>query len=151
MKPDIATARSETPPGPPDDRPLGQRAYETIFDAIQSGRLPPGSRVREAELTTWLEMSRTPLRDALQRLQAEGLLQMQPHRGILISRLDRQQIIELYTARELAEGAAAALAARNATPTEIGGFRHILALERDAASDPGCGRAVQPHAAQGAL
>lgn len=123
---------TDTMPDALDDRSLGQRAYDSIFTAIQSGRLPPGARVREADLTSWLDMSRTPLRDALQRLQGEGLLRLQAHRGITICRLDRQQTIELFTAREWAEGAAAALAARNATPTEVQELRHILALERGA-------------------
>ncbi|MDT7951578.1 MAG: GntR family transcriptional regulator [Acetobacteraceae bacterium] len=119
-----------------DERSLGQRAYEAIFQAIQNGRLPPGSRVREADLTAWLGMSRTPLRAGLQRLQTEGLLRLESHRGVLISRLDRRQITELYTAREWAEGAAAALAAQSATAAEIDGLRHLLALERAAAGDP---------------
>ena len=121
------------------DGPLSQRAYDAIFTAIQSGRLKPGSRIREAELTGWLSMSRTPLRDALQRLESEGLLHLQSHRGIRIAELDTQAITELYTAREWAEGAAASLAARNASPAEIATLRHILALEREAVDDPSAG------------
>jgi DNA-binding GntR family transcriptional regulator len=132
----VITADPGPVPDTLDERPLGQKAYEAIFNAIQTRRLPPGSRVREADLTAWLGMSRTPLREALQRLQKEGLLSLQAHRGILIARLDRQQTIELFTAREWAEGAAAALAARHATPAEIAGLRHVLALERAAADDP---------------
>jgi DNA-binding GntR family transcriptional regulator len=124
-----------------DDRPLGVRAYDMIFAAIQNGQLSPGSRVRESDLTAWLSMSRTPLREALQRLENEGLLKVQAQRGILISRLRRHEIAELYTAREWAEGAAAALAARFATEAEIAGLQHILALERDAADDPARGAA----------
>jgi DNA-binding GntR family transcriptional regulator len=119
-----------------DGKLMGQRAYEAIFSAIQSGRLKPGSRIREADLTEWLAMSRTPLHDALQRLENEGLLRLQSHRGVLISRLDRQAIAELYTAREWAEGAAAALAARNAMEADMATLRHILQLERAAADDP---------------
>ncbi len=122
-----------------DDKPLSRRAYEAIFAAIQSGALAPGSLVREAELTEWLEMSRTPLRDALQRLQAQGLLRLQSHRGILISSLDRPAITELYDAREWAEGAAASLAARHATTADVAQMQHILALEREAAEDPALG------------
>ena len=132
-------ATDQDPPIRPDDKPLSLRAYEAIFAAIQSGRLIPGSRVREAELTAWLEMSRTPLRDALQRLEREGLLSLQSHRGVQIAQLDRQAIIELYTAREWAEAAAAALAARQATPGEVAELQHILQLERDSAGDPAAG------------
>ena len=116
--------------------PLAQRAYDVLFGAIQDGRLAPGSRVREAELTEWLGMSRTPLRDALQRLEAEGLVRLEPYRGVSVSRLDRQAVVELYAARALAEGAAASLAAIAAGPAEVAAMQHILLLERDAASDP---------------
>jgi DNA-binding GntR family transcriptional regulator len=119
--------------------PLGRRAYEAIFAAIQSGRLRPGSSVREAELTAWLGMSRTPLRDALQRLEREGLVRPAPYRGIVIAKLDRQETLELYLARERAEGVAAGLAARHATPAEVAALRHLLDLERAAADDPALG------------
>ena len=137
---DTNLSQAEDEPAAPfagsDDKPLGRRAYEALFAAIQNGQLRPGSRIRETELTEWLGMSRTPLRDALQRLESEGLLRLESHRGILISTLDRQAIVELYTAREWAEGAAAALAARNVTEAEVVGMRRLLALEREAASDP---------------
>ncbi|WP_267422933.1 GntR family transcriptional regulator [Methylobacterium sp. GC_Met_2] len=131
--------KSWLPGSPGGDRPLSRRAYDAIFTAIQDGQLAPGSLVREADLTTWLEMSRTPLRDALQRLEAEGLLSMQSHRGIRIAALDQQQVSELYTAREWAEGAAASLAARYATPVDIARMRHILEQERASADDPVAG------------
>lgn len=129
----------QEPGSPANDKPLSQRAYDAVFAAIQNGQLKPGSRVREVELTEWLGMSRTPLRDALQRLEREGLLSFQSHRGVLISELDRAAIAELYTAREWAEAAAASLAARNASPAEIAALRHILDLERGAAGDPAAG------------
>jgi DNA-binding GntR family transcriptional regulator len=119
--------------------PLSQIAYDSIFEAIQNGKLKPGSRVRENELTDWLEMSRTPIRDALRRLEGQGLLRHESYRGVVISSLDRQMVGELYTAREWAEGAAAALAARHASDAEIATLRALLKLERDAADDPALG------------
>lgn len=92
--------------------------------------------MRENELTEWLEMSRTPVRDALRRLEGEGLLRHEAYRGVVISRLDRQMVSELYMAREWAEGAAAALAARHASEVEIAALRQLLKQERDAADDP---------------
>jgi DNA-binding GntR family transcriptional regulator len=139
LTPDPSDGDRDMPGTPAGEGPLGRRAYDAIFAAIQNGGLQPGSIVREAELTAWLGMSRTPLRDALQRLEREGLLSLQAHRGILISKLDRQAIVELYTARAWAEGSAASLAARNATPAEIAGLRHILELERGAGDDPAAG------------
>ena len=130
------TLRLVQPADAAGDLPLAQRAYDVLFAAIQGGALAPGSRKRETELTEWLGMSRTPLRDALQRLEAEGLLRLEPYRGVLISKLDRQAVVELYAARAYAEGAAAALAARAASPAEVTAMEDILALERQAAADP---------------
>jgi DNA-binding GntR family transcriptional regulator len=122
-----------------DDNPLSVKAYETIFSAIQSGTLRPGSRIREAELTLSLGMSRTPLREALQRLQSEGLIILEAQRGIRIVKLTRQELTELFTAREWAEGAAASLAANYASQAEIEMLRHILALEEAVADNPAAG------------
>jgi DNA-binding GntR family transcriptional regulator len=122
--------------------PLSQLAYDKLFDAIQNGAMPPGSRVREAELAERLQMSRTPLRDALQRLESEGLLRHEAHRGIVISRLDRQMIVELYMARECIEAAAAFLAARHASEAEIEMLLQLLKLEREAADDPAAGARI---------
>jgi DNA-binding GntR family transcriptional regulator len=119
--------------------PLSQIAYDSIFEAIQNGKLKPGSRIRENELTEWLEMSRTPVRDALRRLEGQGLLRHESYRGVVISSLDYQTVNELYTAREWAEGSAAALAARYASAAEIATMRQLLKLEREAADDPALG------------
>jgi len=118
---------------------LGLRAYETIFSAIQTGKLRPGSCVREAALALSLGMSRTPLREAVKRLQNEGLVTLEAQRGIRIVKLTRHEVMELFTAREWAEGATAALAARHAGDAEIATLHHILALEKAAASDPVAG------------
>jgi len=118
---------------------LAQIAYDRIFDAIQTGRFPPGSRLKEAELTVWLEMSRTPVRDALVRLGSEGLLRHEAYRGIVIAALDRQMVVELFLAREAMEGAAAALAARYAAEAEVAALQALLELERSVAGDPVAG------------
>lgn len=118
---------------------LAQVAYDRIFDAIQTGRLPPGSRLKEAELTAWLEMSRTPVRDALVRLGGEGLLRHEAYRGIVIASLDRSMVVELFLAREAMEGAAAGLAARYAAEAEVAALQSLLELERSVAGDPVAG------------
>jgi DNA-binding GntR family transcriptional regulator len=142
MQPEFEKDSTQQPGGSSTRGPLGQQAYDKLFEAIQSGRLPPGSRIRETELTDWLQMSRTPLRDALQRLEGEGLLRHESHRGIVIARLDRQMVVELYTAREWTEAAAASLAARHAVDAEIETMLHLLKLEREAADDPAAGARI---------
>ena len=56
----------------------GEFVHARLRDAIRAGRYPPGTRVRETEVAAWLNVSRTPVREALRRLQADGLLVFEP-------------------------------------------------------------------------
>lgn len=117
-------------------RTLGEEAYQKLIDAIQSGQLKPGMRLREVELSEWLGISRTPVREALNRLQSEGLAVLEPRRGMIIAELDHAMVEELYQMREVLEGAAASLAARNATEAEISMLRGIFEKDKTIADDP---------------
>ena len=114
----------------------GEVAYGRLKEAIQAGDLIPGQRIRENEMASWLEMSRTPVREALRRLEADGLLTFAPYRGMVISELDHQAVMELYSMREVLEGTAAGLAARHASDAEIAVLKDIVAGELDDAADP---------------
>ena len=114
----------------------GEIAYGRLKEAIQAGDLTPGQRIRENEMASWLEMSRTPVREALRRLEADGLLTFAPYRGMVISELDHQAVMELYSMREVLEGTAAGLAARHASDAEIAVLKDIVAGELDDAADP---------------
>jgi DNA-binding GntR family transcriptional regulator len=107
----------------------GEIAYGRLKEAIQAGDLTPGQRIRENEMASWLEMSRTPVREALRRLEADGLLTFAPYRGMVISELDHQAVMELYSMREVLEGTAAGLAARHASDAEIAVLKDIVASE----------------------
>jgi DNA-binding GntR family transcriptional regulator len=85
--------------------------------------LAPGSRLREEEIAASLEVSRTPVREALARFQARGLADISSG-GLIVSELDRRQVSELYAVRAMLEGAAARFAALNAGPADIEGIRH---------------------------
>lgn len=122
------------PKGP--SRGLGQKAYETLIQAIEDGVLTPDSRLVEGELVTWLGMSRTPIREALQRLEAEGLLVHEPRNGLTISKLDHEGVVELYRMREVLEGAAAGFAAQHASQAEIEVLQEFCAAEREVMNDP---------------
>ena len=111
-------------------------AYATLRGEIMDGQLPPGHRMREQELSERLQVSRTPVREALSRLQADGLLLMQPRSGLAVAELDDAGVIELYETREALEGTAAQLAARYANPRDIAAMRSILAAEELAPDDP---------------
>lgn len=111
-------------------------AYATLRGEIMGGLLAPGHRMREQELSERLHVSRTPVREALSRLQADGLVAMQPRVGLAVAELDDAGVIELYETREALEGTAAQLAARYANPRDIAAMRAILAAEELAPEDP---------------
>lgn len=90
-----------------------------LRDAIRKRHYPPGSRIRESDVATRLNVSRTPVREAFGRLQADGLLIITPWRGAQVAELDRNQVIELYAMRRALEGTAAMLAAQHASKAEV--------------------------------
>jgi DNA-binding GntR family transcriptional regulator len=114
-------------PQPPRD--LAQEAYGRIRAAIREGTLAPGLRLTETDLAGRFGVSRTPVRQAIARLESEGLLTHEPRRGLTVTRPDHQQVVELYVMREVLEGAAARLAAQHASPTEIGAMAELVAGE----------------------
>jgi DNA-binding GntR family transcriptional regulator len=69
---------------------LRDRAYTTMRDAIVDGTLAPGERLRDQELTEWLGLSRTPVREALSRLEQDGLVETEPQRFTRVAPLDRR-------------------------------------------------------------
>jgi DNA-binding GntR family transcriptional regulator len=109
----------------------GEDAYQKMREAIQSGKLKPGTRLRETELAEWLGSSRTPVREALNRLQTEGLVVQEPRRGMIIAELDHNMVSELYFMREVLEGTAARLAARHASDVEISMMREIADRDKN--------------------
>lgn len=114
-------------------------AYACLRQGIVEGRLEPGRRIREAELAGWLGISRTPLRHALSRLELDGLLEILPRAGLVVSSLDEQAVVELYDTREALEGAAAGFAALAATERDIDTLRALL---EDGVNPPSDGLAL---------
>ena len=86
---------------------------ERLHEDILAGRLAPGSRLVECELTARFSVSRGPVREALRRLAAEGLIEHRPHRGALVRRLCEREIRELFQIRVETESLAARLAAES--------------------------------------
>ena len=110
--------------------------HKEILQAIRNGRYQPGERIRETEVAGWLEVSRTPVREALRRLESDGLLTFESWRGVVVSDLNRQQIGELYAMREVLEGAAARMAARHIDDAEIELLSLLLEQAEKAVDDP---------------
>jgi len=93
-------------------------AYSLILEAIDVGVYKPGDRLVESDLAERLGVSRTPIREALQRLETQSLLE-RDGRSLIVASLDHNQMAELYMVRRELEGLAASLAARHATEEEV--------------------------------
>lgn len=110
-------------------------AYQMILDAIDTGTYKPGSRLVESELADRFGVSRTPIREALQRLETQSLL-TRDGRSLIVASLDHSQLSELYVVRGALEGLAARLAARHSTPEELAVLRDMLEADRKLINDP---------------
>jgi DNA-binding GntR family transcriptional regulator len=110
-------------------------AYALILEAIDSHSYVPGDRLVESELAERFGVSRTPIREALQRLETQGLL-TRDGRSLMVASLDHNQMAELYVVRGELEGLAARLAARHATPEEVGVLRDMLETDQAFLNDP---------------
>jgi DNA-binding GntR family transcriptional regulator len=78
-------------------------AYEALSEAITSGALLPGTRLREAALARHFTISTTPVREALRRLDREGLVRLSPNRGAIVAEFDLREILDLFEIREVLE------------------------------------------------
>lgn len=110
-------------------------AYGLILEAIDTGIYRPGDRLVESELAERFGVSRTPIREALQRLETQSLL-TRDGRSLIVASLDHNQMAELYVVRGELEGLAARLAARHATPEEVRVLSDMLEADRALVNDP---------------
>ncbi len=92
---------------------------QTLREAILSGEIKPGKKLRQEELAQLLGTSPTPVREAFRRLQAEGLIVHQPHKGVWAAKLTLEDIEEIYLIRSALEGLAARLAVTRLLPDEL--------------------------------
>lgn len=136
-RPPARGPRGSAPPAgaPENSGGLSDDAYAKILAAVRNGTLAPGTRIRESQMAEWLEMSRTPVRQAIQRLEAEGLLTMAPRAGLVVTMVDEELVEELYLMREVLEGTAARLAAESATRIELRMLEDMVAIEMKAKVD----------------
>ena len=111
------------------DLSRAELAYKRLREGIRSGDFRPGQRLREIELAERLQVSRTPIREAIRRLASDGLVEGAPSRGMMIISLDKKQVRELYALREALEGTAARMAAQHASSAEIAAMHDLLDAE----------------------
>ncbi|MEZ5750771.1 MAG: GntR family transcriptional regulator [Paracoccaceae bacterium] len=110
-------------------------AYTLILAAIDEGIYRPGDRLVESELAERFGVSRTPIREALQRLETQSLLS-RDGRSLIVASLDHNQLAELYVVRAELEGLAARLAAKHATVEEVRVLRDMVSEDRRLVQDP---------------
>ena len=130
---------------------FADRAYYAIRELIVTLELPPGSVVREPELTERLGIGRTPVREALRRLAQERLVEVFPRRGMFVTEVDARDLARLCEVRVALEPEAARLAAERATQADLAELRAVLAeLDGGRAGHARGGRSVGA-AGEGAL
>jgi DNA-binding GntR family transcriptional regulator len=112
-------------------------AYEAIKARILEGGLQPGEALSESEWAETIGISRTPVREAIQLLAQEGLVEVFPKRGTLVARLSVRDVRESFELRQAIEGFSAKLAAERRTDEQIAAMRAALAAPREDGYDTG--------------
>jgi DNA-binding GntR family transcriptional regulator len=108
-------------------RTLAQRVYEVMRDRILANELTPLEYVREEELANAMLVSRTPIREALNRLASEGFLERLPHRGYRVARRSIEELAHVYTVLQSLELLACELAFPHITPTDLARLEEVNA------------------------
>ena len=98
---------------------LWQRVYDQLRVGILEGELEPGTELAEVALSEQLGVSRGPIREAISRLAAEGLVSVRPRRGAVVRSLSKEEFLELYQVREALERMAVQLAVPRLTETQL--------------------------------
>ncbi len=107
------------------DMSQGEAAYAQLLEAIRAGTFQPGDRVRETDVADRLNLSRTPVREALRRLEADGIVEHRPRLGAVIRQLNHAELVELYEMRIVLERTAAEMAAKHANAAEVIALRDL--------------------------
>jgi DNA-binding GntR family transcriptional regulator len=115
---------------------LAEAVFRTLRQALRSGAYNPGERLREDDVARSLEVSRTPVREALNRLMAIGFIEPAAGRGLIVRSLGTSEVLELYVMREILEGASARLAAQHASAPEIDALVHLEDLFEAKMTEP---------------
>lgn len=101
------------------DMSQGEIAYAKLLDAIGDGLFRPGDRLREVDISARLALSRTPIREALRKLEADGIVEHRARLGAVIRTLTHAEVVELYEMRVVLERTAAEMATKHANAAEI--------------------------------
>ncbi|MZD06064.1 FCD domain-containing protein [Streptomyces sp. SID5785] len=127
--------------------PLRERVYEALLELITTRALQPGQHLVESELAGHLGVSRQPVREALQRLNTEGWVDLRPAQGAFVHEPTEAEADQLLTVRTLLEAEAARLAAANAGKTGITALEELCARGEQAVADGDVDQVVAVNAA----
>jgi DNA-binding GntR family transcriptional regulator len=115
-----------------DQRSLQERTYQSLRTAILEGRYVPGERIYEVAVAQALGVSRNPVREAVRRLQQDGLVDVRAHYGIYVTRVPVEEIDDIYRIRAALEATAAAFAAERMEDAQIDELAAIIAEQQEA-------------------
>lgn len=126
----------------PQDHSQGSVAYTKLHRAIREGLYRPGDRLREVEVAEKLSLSRTPVREALRKLEADGIIEHRPRIGAMIRTLSHSEVVELYEMRIVLERTAAEMAAKHASGAETDELDDLNAAIAEVSLDPHTAAAI---------
>lgn len=109
-------------------KPLRELVFESLREAIITGQLRPGERMMEIQLAEEMGVSRTPVREAIRKLELEGLVEMIPRKGAYVAGLSLRDIADVFEIRRALEGLAAELAADRITDEELEKLERYLVI-----------------------
>lgn len=109
-------------------KPLREMVFESLREAIIQGRLKPGERLMEMQLAEEMGVSRTPVREAIRKLELEGFVVMIPRKGAYVSGISVRDIVDVFEVRAALEALAAGLAAERITDKELEELERSIVL-----------------------
>ena len=136
----VARARKKPAAAPPSAEPapkrgttaIDQRIYRAVFNAVMSQRLPPGTRLGEAEFCELFQVSRTTVRKALQQLSHDHIIELRPNRSAVVASPTTDEAREIFAARRAIERETVPLLVRNASPKAMQRLRQAIEAEHQA-------------------
>jgi DNA-binding GntR family transcriptional regulator len=124
-------------------KPLRELVLDAIRSAIMNGTLQPRERLMEIQMAEELGVSRTPIREALRKLELEGFIVMVPRKGAYVSDLSFKDIADVFEIRAALEGLAAGLAAERITDEELEAMERLLVEKKEAITQNNISRLVE--------
>ena len=106
-----------------ESKPIREIAYETLKHAIITGEIPAGSRIVETDYAERMHISRTPLREALRKLEQDGLVEYVMRRGVIVRAFTMEDVMEIYTIRNSLEMLTLPAIIQKATPQDLAELR----------------------------